>query len=279
MLWMVFHSNVLHRGPGQIEDQLIALQFQFAFRLANDPIGMFVKQFAVRIHHFRFHPDAEAQTALDGFGRQRRQAVRETLAVGLPIAQPGMVIDARIFVSEPAVVQQEQFRRPMSLAGSKRPTMRLKSKSKPVASQLFNSTARGLCPSRMPKSRAQSMQFPAHVAQAMTAPDPDHLRRGEGFARIQMIRRSERIDAAQGADAFVVVVKRTLKTAGPCEGTGQDFAVGFGGFSVQRKDERGILKLVRAHAEFGIQNLDARSDCSVMGFSISLAQSPKKWVR
>ena len=69
----------LHRRPGQVEDQLIALQFQCAFGLADHPVGMFMEQDAVGIHHFRLHPDAETQSAFDGFSRQRRQTVRKAL--------------------------------------------------------------------------------------------------------------------------------------------------------------------------------------------------------
>jgi len=59
------------------------------------------------IHHVRFHPDAEAQTAFDRFGGKRRQTVRQTRTIRLPVAQSGLVIRARIFIAEPAVIQQE----------------------------------------------------------------------------------------------------------------------------------------------------------------------------
>src|ERR1017187_9067998 len=92
----------------------------------------------------------------------------------------------------------------------------------------------------------------------MIAPDPDHLRRDKGFAGLQMIRGSERIDGAQGADASVVIVELALKTAGPGEGTGENFTVGLGGSSIQREDEGRILKLARTHPKFRIQHFYAR---------------------
>src|SRR6266581_5690242 len=55
--------KLLHLGTREIEHELIALQIQFAFRLCDDPIRMLLEQFASRIDHLRFDPDAELKAA------------------------------------------------------------------------------------------------------------------------------------------------------------------------------------------------------------------------
>src|SRR5258707_337211 len=56
--------KLLNLGTGEIEHELIALQFQFAFRLRDHPIRMLLEQFALWAGHFRFEPDAELKAAL-----------------------------------------------------------------------------------------------------------------------------------------------------------------------------------------------------------------------
>src|SRR6185503_106411 len=62
--------KALDFGPGKVENELIALEFQFPLRLRDHPIRVLLIQFTFRIDHFRFEPDAELEEA---FGRLRSQ--------------------------------------------------------------------------------------------------------------------------------------------------------------------------------------------------------------
>ena len=57
--------KALDFGPSKVENELIALEFQFPLRLRDHPIRMPLVQFTFRIDHFRFEPDAELEAAFE----------------------------------------------------------------------------------------------------------------------------------------------------------------------------------------------------------------------
>ena len=124
------------------------------------------------------------------------------------------------------------------------------------------------------------MKFAAHVTEAVRAPDPDHCRRRERLVRLQMIAGGKRIDAAQGADAVDRCRQKRIENCPtmPANRPARGPLVSVGG-AVERENKGRIAKLIRAHAEFGIQHFGARRELLGDGTNISFAQSPKKCVR
>src|SRR6266850_206979 len=101
--------KLLHFRTREVEHELVALQFQLAFRLCDHPIRMLLEQFTLGVDHFGFDPNTELEAAFRRFHGHWRQAVRQASAIRLPIAETRPVIYARIFVAEPTVVQKEQL--------------------------------------------------------------------------------------------------------------------------------------------------------------------------
>ena len=65
----VFYNTIyiiLHFRVAKIQYQLIAVIIRFAVRQLNGPIRMFLKEFALGVHHFRFNPDAELHIRIFG---------------------------------------------------------------------------------------------------------------------------------------------------------------------------------------------------------------------
>ena len=77
------------------------------FGLFDGPVGVLFVEFALRVHHFRFNPDAELHAGLLGRFHQGRHAFGEFRARGVPVAEARVVVLARVLVAEPSVVEQE----------------------------------------------------------------------------------------------------------------------------------------------------------------------------
>ena len=57
---------ILHFRVTEIQYQLIAVIIRFAVRQLDGPVRMFLKEFALGVHHFRFNPDAELHIRIFG---------------------------------------------------------------------------------------------------------------------------------------------------------------------------------------------------------------------
>src|ERR1017187_9178979 len=79
-------------------------------RLLNCPVGMFFKQVALRIDHFRLDPNTKVHAALVRLAGKIWQSARQFVGVDLPVAQAGVVVIAWMRVAKPAVVQQKRVR-------------------------------------------------------------------------------------------------------------------------------------------------------------------------
>lgn len=102
-------DEVLHLGVREVQQPLAARQGRFAAGRADDPFGVLLGQLAAGADHLGFDPDAEFQPLVVGVGGDVVDAFGQLLAVHLPVAQPRLVVVARVFVAEPAVVEHEHF--------------------------------------------------------------------------------------------------------------------------------------------------------------------------
>ena len=82
-------DEVLHLRVGHVEHKLCAAasQFQFAPLRQQDPLRMFLKELALRVHCLGFNPDAELHALLSGSVGQALQSVGQFLQVYHPVAQ------------------------------------------------------------------------------------------------------------------------------------------------------------------------------------------------
>jgi len=181
--------ELLNFGTCKIEHELVALQLQLTFGLSNNPIGMVFEQFTLWIHHLRLKPYPESETSLCRRLRQRAQAVGQASAVGCQSPNPAWsLVRGYLLPNHPSSRRNNSA--PMSLAAGKSPAMRPKSKSKPVASQLFNRTLRGYAVPH-PKVPCPGMEFAAHFSQAPGTPGPDHDRGYETLLGLPIVGRRE----------------------------------------------------------------------------------------
>ena len=98
---------VLNLRVRDVEHQLVAIVICVAFRLHNNPIGMFLEELALGVDHLRLYPDAKLHACLLCISHQSGYSFRELALCGFPVAQASMVVLARILVGKPSVVEQE----------------------------------------------------------------------------------------------------------------------------------------------------------------------------
>ena len=99
--------KVLYFWIRQVQYQLVAVVVSLAVRQFDNPIRMFLCQFALRVDHFRLNPDTKFHTGFLCLFHQEWNAVRQFALHRLPVAQACVVVVARIFVGKPTIVQQE----------------------------------------------------------------------------------------------------------------------------------------------------------------------------
>ena len=220
---------------------------------------MLLEQLTLGIYHLRFYPDAKLQTAFHRFARQRLETVRQTFSIRLPVTKPCVIIDARILVAEPAVIEQEQlgadFLRRIVEADN---TVKIKVKTGcfPVVQK---HAARRVAIAN-PEVARPRMQLPAHVAQALRAKCPNHGRRHECFIGFEFVGRCKRIHAAHRANARAIPIEAKLEAARPSERPRQHPARVLLRWPVERNQEAWVAELMRPHADLGIQYLQARRE-------------------
>ena len=76
--------------------------------LMNNPIGMFLIEFAFWIDHLGLYPDTETDALLGGSLREASDSTREFVVRFLPVSKALTVGRAGILVAEPAIVEQEK---------------------------------------------------------------------------------------------------------------------------------------------------------------------------
>ena len=93
-------------GPGQVQDELVALQRRYPPAGRQDPLRVRPVQGRVRVHHLRLEPQAELHAAGPHVVRDPVQPAGPDRLVHRPVTQPGPVAAA---AGEPAVVQHVAF--------------------------------------------------------------------------------------------------------------------------------------------------------------------------
>ncbi len=104
-------DEVLHLRIGQVEHHLrtAAAGRQLTALAAQHPVGMLLEELALGVGHLGLNPDAELDTVYCSLFDQSVDAVGQFLLVYRPVAKPLMIIVARVFVAEPAVVHDEEL--------------------------------------------------------------------------------------------------------------------------------------------------------------------------
>ena len=81
----------------------------FTLRSLDNPVGMLVIEFADRVGHLRLDPYSEADSVGVCTLHQPAYAVRKLVLVHLPVAEGAVVGQTGIFLTEPAVVHDEEL--------------------------------------------------------------------------------------------------------------------------------------------------------------------------
>src|SRR6266700_4007892 len=250
--------EILNGGTGEIQRELVTLQFEFALRLADYPVRMLLEQFAFRINHLRLNPDTELQSFFHSGRGQRFEAIGETLSVWFPITQAGFVVDARVFVAKPSIVQEELFDSQL-LGGFEKSSNAVEIKIEASGLPIVEQHRPGCMALPEAKLPCPGVQLAAHRAYPSIAPDPDHGGCSKRFLRFQIIGGGKRVHAAERSNPLAVVVEAALKAARPGQGTAQNTTGILPERPVKRENEGGVAKLMRSDAVLGIEHLCAGS--------------------
>ena len=76
--------------------------------LMNNPIGVFLIEFAFGVDHLRLYPDTETDALFGSSLREASNSTREFVVRFLPVTKALTVRRAGILVAEPAIVEQEK---------------------------------------------------------------------------------------------------------------------------------------------------------------------------
>ena len=240
--------EVLHLGVREVEQPLVAGRGRFALRRTDDPVGVLLGQLALGVDHLRFDPDAELQSLRVGVGGDVVDAFGEFRGVHLPVAQSGVGVVARVFVAEPAVVEDEHFQ---SHRGR-------------VVDHLFQDLGVELEVGAFPAVEQRGDDLVAVVDAVVARPvvevargaaraaervGVDHFGRGERLARAEPVLRGVGVGAGQdGQHVEFVDLEVEAEISAPGQRSGDDFAAGLAErIAVQREQERRVFGVGRAH--------------------------------
>ena len=262
--------EVLHLGVGQVQQPLVAHPGHFAVARPDDPVRMFLGQFALGVDHLRLDPDAEFQPFAVCVRSDVVDAFGEFFCVDLPVAESGVRIVARIFVAEPSVVQHEHFQSHVRRVvdhvrqglGVEREVGAL-----PAVEQ-----RRGV---RMAVPYAvvarPVVQVAARAACALEAVGVDHFGRGERFALGERVIRSVGVDSREDVEHVEFIdLEVEPEVAAPCQRAGDHLAVVLvEGFAVERDHEGRVLGVRRAHQLARLDALRAVGEQRVVGLALA----------
>ena len=266
-------NMVLHGGIGQIEHQLVTIIIGFAVGLPNDPIGMTLKQFALRIDHLGFDPDTEFHARFFGVARESGDALRQLLAIHRPISQTGPVVIARILVGEPSVVEQKEIHPELfglSHEGGEFFPVEIKAGVLPIVEQR-EAIAHAVLELIAARPVLQMTRGRSHSA---TAERKDELRSDKNTIRRQRVGRCVGVDAGQETQhAGVVYLERTTEVSGPSHGAEQDPALVFARFGVESQFKEGLRLHGCSRSEMGVDHFLSKLQllCGRLGFFCPVA--------
>src|SRR5215469_16539204 len=97
-----------------------------------------------------------------------------------------MVVDARVLVAKPTVIQQEELSSNF-LCWIIQTNNAVKIEIETGCLPIIQEHRAGFVTIAHPKIARPAVEFPAHLTQAMIAPDPNHCGCGKSFVWFQMI--------------------------------------------------------------------------------------------
>ena len=110
--WILFHYIlyntvyiILHFRIAKVKHQLVTIIIRITIRQHDRPIRMFLEEFTLWIHHFRFNPDTELHICIFGSFHQSRNTAGQFIMIHIPVSQTRMIIFTGIFIRKPPVVQ------------------------------------------------------------------------------------------------------------------------------------------------------------------------------
>ena len=249
--------EILNLRVAQVEDQLVAEVIFLAVGKFEYPVRMLFVQFAFRADHLRLQPDPELNSGAFGLFNQVAKAVRQLFDVLLPVAQPGAVVVARVFVAEPAVVEQKQVNAQLLAVFKQRGQLffvEVEIRRFPVV-QERQAVA---LPLRNPEFAGPAVQTAAGRAFARGGVRKQKRRGRKLLTRRQGVSRRIRVDTSHQAEVMQRVhFKRDLVITRPGQRSSQYLPIVFLGGLIQGHQKRGRLEQVGPGSQLGVQHLDA----------------------
>ena len=176
-------DGVHHLFPGIIQHMLMAGMALKSSRHSDHPVGVGPVQVAVFVHHLQFHPEAEFQAQFLHLFRKSPDSVGQFFQIHIPVSQPPVIVIAG---SEPAVIQNKQLRARLfcfSRDGKNLLFGEVKIGGLPVVQQNRPHLVSPFSPHQT--RPVQPVEGLAHTVQSPAAVYHHHLRRLEGFSRMQ----------------------------------------------------------------------------------------------
>ena len=212
-------NEVLHIRIGHIQYPLVAFCRNLPFRGLHHPFRMLLGEFALRVHHFRLYPYSELQTLRVGVIRQVANAFRQFFHIHLPVSEALLVVVARVFVAEPAVVEHEEFETHRS-----RVVNHIRER---LGVELEIGALPGVQQGRAETSVAVAaviagpvVEVAAHLACTPETVGPEHLRSVQFLSLSQRVAGGGRIDSGYDAQPVALVhLEVYAVVAGPGQGT------------------------------------------------------------
>ena len=230
--------------PGQIQHQLIPLQNAGPGGAVDHPVGMRPVQVAVRVDHFRLHPQAEQHAfVMAGLGNGL-QSMGEALRVGHPVAQTGLIVDAP---GHPAVVDDEQLHAQRRAFVDQGQTVVLPHVEFIGIPRIVDDGPFGVSLVDLFAPGHQMIELPvvedlAHALEAAVGEARGEQRRFEALARLQGIFRVEAVHAAGDGDQLAeLALHGDVKIAAPMQHAEEHMAAFLGGRAVLIQREEGNL--------------------------------------
>ena len=227
--------------PGQIQHQLMSLLDAGPGRVVNDPVGVRPIQVAVRVDHFRLHPQSEEHPlVVTGLG-DSLQPVGKTLRVGKPVAQTGLVVGT---LGHPAVVDDEQLHAQRRTLVDQRQTVVLPHVKGIGIPRIVDDGPHGVGLVGLIAPGHQVVELPvvedlAHALEAPVREAAGELGRFKALTRLQGIFRVKAVYAAgDGDQSAELPLHRDVEIAAPMEHAEEHLPRCFGGRAVliQRKE-------------------------------------------
>ena len=246
---------VLHLRVAQVEHELVAVVVSRAVGQFDGPVGVLFEEFALRVHHFRFNPDAELHAGLLRRLDQCGHPFGEFRARGVPVAEARVVVLARVLVAEPSVVEQEHVHAEVLCVlhqVGQDLLVKVEARVFPVVQQCQSAAHAVL----QAVAAGPVVEAAAALGGTLLAQRKDKFGCREGASGFEFIVRGVGVDAGDYAQvAHVVHLEGEAEVARPAQRAHEHFALVFGHGLVQAHFEEGVRLHGRAAAEGRVDDL------------------------